>query len=423
MKLPQPRLVAIDNEDSHLQPLLTALNQYGAACRPILFDGNIAAMASAPLARVIFTDLHLDSGATSKQSKNHFSVIQAILEQLSPEGPYVLVLWTRYKNDSPGLEAYLRERMKKGRPPFAILPLDKNIHMPAPGQFGELGNIIKAIDTLFTSNPQIAALFEWEDRVNEASIATIIGVLKAAKSEEAADVGRVLQDLAEGVAGKDQTDGRIGHSVAEALLPVLFDHLLRGSQADEELWAAAVKECRARNGVEDVDAHAYLNAFTHLDMQPCECFARGAVITLPDLVQERFADYFDDLEDAILESQFCLKPNKSPLEEWLLVQVRPACDEAQPKPGPIPYLLAREFKEEGRGQLSGGLWRSPTYTRQGVTGKRALAVNPRFGINLPANRLTGAATRFRLRNDLLFELIHEAGGHASRPGITVYGKR
>ncbi|MCK0166225.1 hypothetical protein MWU52_01530 [Jannaschia sp. S6380] len=423
MRLPQPRVLAIDNEDDHLQPLVRALTRYGAACRPILFDGNIASMAPAPLARVIFTDLHLDSAATSTQSGNHFSMIQAILDQLAPDGPYLLVLWTRFEDDAPGLATYLRDRMQQGRPPFAILPLDKTTHMPSPNQFGPLDEIVNAIDALFDNNPQIAALLEWEDRVNAASAGTIIGVLKAAKSEDAPDLGRVLHDLAEGIAGKDKAAGRIGHYVAEALLPVLFDHLLRGDDADEKLWTAAVNGARDRNSSEDAAAHAHLNAFSHIDMQPCECSARGAVISLPDLVRERFSDHFGDFDEATLAAQFGVKPEEAPLEEWLLVQVRPACDEAQPRPGPLPYLLAREFTSNSRANSFGGLWRSPGYIRQGADGIRALAVSPRFGLSLPPDRLSGAVARFRLRNELVFDLIHAAGSHVSRPGIISYGKR
>lgn len=422
MKLPQPRVIAIDNEANHLQPLVDALNKYGAACRPILFGGSITQISPAPHARVIFTDLHLESGATSAQKSNHFSIIQSILERLAPEGPYVLILWTRYQEDSQELETYLRDRMRDLRTPFAIVPLDKTTHMPTPDTFGEVSNIVDAIDGLFDEKPHVAALLDWEDRVNAASADTITGILGVSASEEGPDVSRVLLDLAEGIVGGQNTEGQVGRSVAEALLPVLFDRLTQGSEPTEALWAAAIATARAKNG-DDKEGHARLNAFTHLDTNGSDCSARGAVITLPEIIQGRFSDHFGNLDANTLAEQFGVKPDEQPFDDWLLVQVRPACDEAQPKPGPLPYLLAREFTPDCRAKALGGLWRSPTYIRNNAKGIRALAVNSRFAINLPDDRLVGAEVRFRLRNELLFELIHSAGSHTSRPGIVSYGKR
>ncbi len=422
MKLPQPRVLAIDNEDSHLQPLVEALNRYGAACRPILFSGSVTQISPAPHARVIFSDLHLESGATSAQKNNHFSIIQSILERLAPEGPYVLILWTRYQEDSEKLEDYLRDRMEDQQTPFAIVPLDKTTHMPTPAQFGDVSKIVDAIDGLFDDKPHVAALLDWEDRVNGASADTITGILGVAVSDEGPDVSRVLLDLAEGVVGAKNTKGRVGRSVAEALLPVLFDRLSQGSNPTEELWAAAIEKARAKNG-DDKEGHARLNAFTHLDTNVSECSTRGAVITLPKIIKDRFSDHFGELDPNTFSEQFGVKTDDQPFDDWLLVQVLPACDEAQPKPGPLPYLLAREFTSDRRGQKLGGLWRSPTYVRKNAEGIRALAVNSRFAVNIPPDLLAGAKFCFRLRNELLFELIHAAGSHSSRPGIVSYGGR
>lgn len=422
MKLPQPRVIAIDNEAHHLQPLVEALNGYGAACRPIHFTGSVTQIAPAPHSRIIFSDLHLESGATTAQKSNHFSIIQAILEKLAPEGPYVLILWTRYQEDTEELQKYLVERMQDQQVPFAIIPFDKNTHMPTPDQFGEIPKIVEAIDGLFDKSPHVAALLDWEHRVNAASAATINGILGVAASDKGADVSRVLLDLAEGISGVGNTEGKVAQTVAEALLPVLLDRLLQSASADEALWAAAIAKARARNG-DDQEAHARLNTFTHFDMKDGDCAGRGAVITLPDFVKTNFAALFGAHDADTLAAQFGVQSDDDPFDSWFLVQVRPACDEAQPKPGPLPFLLAREFTPDKRAKAFGGLWRSPTYVRPTEQTIRALAVSPRYTVSLPADRLDGASFVFRLRNELLFELIHAAGSHASRPGIVSYGKR
>ena len=53
MRLPVPRVIAIDDEPKHLEGLAQGLNRYGAACLPVHFTGE-AAIAPCPHVRVIF---------------------------------------------------------------------------------------------------------------------------------------------------------------------------------------------------------------------------------------------------------------------------------------------------------------------------------------------------------------------------------
>ena len=74
MMLPAPRIIAIDDEPEHLEGLTRGLNRYGAACLPIHFTGEVAAIPSCPYVRVIFADLHLTVGPPGKHDQ-HFATL------------------------------------------------------------------------------------------------------------------------------------------------------------------------------------------------------------------------------------------------------------------------------------------------------------------------------------------------------------
>ena len=115
MRLPPPRVIAIDDEREHLEGLTQGLNRYGAACLPVHFTGE-ADIMEYPHVRVIFADLHLGSGQIGNDPTKDFSIIGGLIEdRIKPSGPYFIILWTQYPKWAVALHEFLVQRLTKKR--------------------------------------------------------------------------------------------------------------------------------------------------------------------------------------------------------------------------------------------------------------------------------------------------------------------
>ena len=79
MRLTAPRIIAIDDDEKHLEGLVQGLNRYGAACLPVHFTGE-AAIAPCSQVRLIFADLHL-ADSPPGDHKQDFSTIGGLIEE------------------------------------------------------------------------------------------------------------------------------------------------------------------------------------------------------------------------------------------------------------------------------------------------------------------------------------------------------
>src|ERR1700687_2483127 len=108
-----PRIIAIDDNVSHLHALARGLNETGAACITFPFvDGDIKVEHALRGIRAVFIDLHLAQSAPSTEETPNFAVIATLLtEHLDPlNGPFALFLCTEYSEHCPALMAFLQER-------------------------------------------------------------------------------------------------------------------------------------------------------------------------------------------------------------------------------------------------------------------------------------------------------------------------
>src|SRR5262249_14378943 len=105
-----------------------------------------------------------------------------------------------------------------------------------------------------------------------------------------------------------------------------------------------------------------------------------------------------------------------------LVRVGAACDYAQGRSGPVPYLLGVEMPIDvprTEESLRKAEWRSPCLVVDGTPFR--LAVNCRYLITVPKAQVQTWTVVYRLREQLLMDLIHYAGGYVTRPGLVEMG--
>ena len=95
-----------------------------------------------------------------------------------------------------------------------------------------------------------------------------------------------------------------------------------------------------------------------------------------------------------------------------------ACDYAQKRPGPIPFHLGLLPPDEKRAQdrkPPDALWQSPCFDFGNE--RYFLHVNARFSLSLPRGLAEAGQPVFRLREQLLNQLIHRVHCYGLRPGI------
>ena len=425
MRLPAPRVIAIDDEPKHLQGLAQGLNRYGAACLPVLFAGQ-AAIAPCPHVRVIFADLHLSGGPPGNHAQDFATIGGLIEDTIQPSGPYFIVLWTRYPEQAVALQDFLVERLQDVAKPFTVEALNKNDHLDPQGDVGYPEMLVAAIEQIVAEQPQIGALLNWEERVLGATADTVSSISDMAeKAAEDADsseeVGRLLRNLAVASVGRDHVEEDRFRAVNEALLPILADRIasMRSREVDDQLWQAAIGDVQVGPGLTNVEI-ARLNRLLHI-ARPTEMSTwteRGSVIPLPNRVSgDKFRRHFGLEQDVAASRSFgCQNFDRNDVRfRWVLVQSQAACDYAQVRPGPLPFHLGLCLPAENarRGSLPAALWTSPRFEFNGET---FLHVSASFQMPLPRTARSIETPLFRLREPLLNDLIYQLHGYGARPG-------
>ena len=421
--LPSPRVVVIDDEQKHLDGLTDGLNRHGTACLPIHFTGETASIPPCPHARVIFADLHLGSGTRGDHTQD-FSTLGGLIEDtIRPFGPYLIVLWTMYPEQSNKLSDFLNDRLQHVPKPFVVQALAKQDHLDPEGGVKSTQALVEAIEKIAAENPQVTALLNWEERAQTAAASTVSSILELAKTTP---VNMLLARLAAATVGKEHVEEDRFRAVNEALLPILDDHIaaMRSRETDNKLWQAAFKEADTE-GVSSLSEAARLNRLLHIAPATSANSGteRGTVIDLPQKFHgNAFEPTFELAEGTAANKQFWCKELKKNAEafNWVLIQTQAACDYAQTQPGPLPFHLGLFLPKENMrtGKPPEALWTSPCFEFNSTA--YVLHVNARFQLSLPSAQAAKIQPLFRLREQLLNDLIYRLHSYGARPGIVSF---
>ena len=425
MILSTPRIIAIDDVQKDLDGLTRGLDQLGLACLRFHFTGDAVDLQPCPHIRVIFADLRLNESGAVSHHKQDFSRIGGLIEEtIRPSGPYILILWTKHSGQADELSQFLAERLRNTSQPLAVKSMDKMHHFDNSGNVRSTEKLVAEIIKLFDQQPQITALLGWEERVLGAAAETVSSIVNLAEEQNRTNaVGRLLAHLAVGAVGKDHVEQDRFHAVNEALLPILTDRIaiLRSTKDIEKTWKKAFKDSDAGSPL-DLKEAAKLNSLIHIapSKDTDNGSRRGAVIALPKkLPEEAFKRQFGIEQGEAASKQFFCEGfvKKDERFRWVLVQSQAACDYAQKQPGPLPYYLGLELPAAASktGNPRAALWRSPSFESEGAT--RLLHVNARFQISLAPAYAKRQKALYRLREQLLNDLIYQIHGYGARPGI------
>ena len=412
-----PRVIAIDDDLQHLDSLVSGLQHHGVACLPVHFV-DTDSIKPCPDVRVIFSDLNLIGRASDHTGQ--FAALTTLLEQrIAPRGPYFILLWTQFPDQAAALQAFLDDSIQDVTKPFAVRAIDKADHLTRSGELIDEGRLMAAINSLISELPQVGALFNWENKVLRAAGDTISAMLSLASTQDSADrvaeAERVLFWLGTEAVGREHVESDRFRAVNEALLPILADRIAN-QRSDDKVWRRALATATAQSLSQNEAAR--LNRMVHLDVDAI-LGARGGVIPLPARLAESFSDSFGVDEMTAADSQFRCRgfSTDGGRCRWVLIQAQAACDYAQSRAGPAPCYLGLEmpFPTGRSGTPPAALWLSPALEIEGAV--RQLRVSATFPVSLGPGEFKQQEPTYRLREQILNDLIYHLHSHGARPGF------
>jgi hypothetical protein len=439
------RFVVVDDNEKHLTAIVKIFQLLGCPCMGIRYE------AETPLdsryfrgVRALFVDLHLLEGLAASDEARHFALITSILEDNIDAfgGPFVLVVWTRYPQLCNQLIAYLDGHIDAAKPqarPLSVISLDKEkfINLET-GDVQKPEELRAGVEDAVSKNPQLTAMLSWETDVLSAAGATLtalIGLVPSASRRTGtypAALDTQLSRLAVAAVGEKNVPNDKRAALNAALTPMLGDRIQNQtvSAAMKTVWDSAVTKDQDPNlnhGLTDIDA-GQVNRMLHLALPDGETIRAtdwGAVVNFPGAwrTDEEMRARYGSILDEVIGNDFKVKPQDSGRCRVRLVRVGAVCDHAQGHTGPVPYLVGLEIPVDvKRNKVSDAEWRSPIMLVAGNNEPFRLHVNSRQLATVTAPQTQGWAIQYRLREQLLMDLISHAAGYSGRPGVVYTGK-
>lgn len=452
------RFVVVDDKAEHLTGIKHVLDQLRYDCHTKLYEEeNVADWSLLPGIRILFIDKNLRNGVTMGGGQaSAFAAIAEVIEKIiSPDsGPYGLILWA----EEPDLEAFktfLFERVDPKLLPVFCEQLRKGDYIDTgTGNVRDPAALERDILARLASSPQMKALFSWEADVIVAMDAVLKSLIelvpndKKASNDFGSELGKVLYRISQAGAGIKQARTNPRESINRVLVPILADRILEHDPSGLATpdWGSALVD-PTRVETIPLKVQASVNSAIHLS-------------SIRDLPDGRKSISASDL-GAVIEIPFALDDNtfsgklgvtvkqlrgelfKATATEWQdcklrLIQIGAPCDQAQPKLGPLLYLLGIEWafanedgsadpakpslclgvENEGRKEPNRlSEWHSPVLKFPNITNPGKLSVYKNISISIPRPQITGMIPLYRLREELVGELTQEYARYISRPGV------
>ncbi|WP_367156836.1 hypothetical protein [Acinetobacter sp. FL] len=435
--LTPPRFVVLDDKKEHLEPIIETFKHIGSSCIGVQYNEEDASHLHQDYykgVRGLFIDLNL-SGSSSLGSSTHYAEITRILETVisCDNGPFIMILWTDNPQECDQLIEYIETRLdpnKKYCKPLLIKSLSKTMYIDANSSIKESNRetFKEEIKGFFSSVPQIAALFDWESRVLEAVNQTLIELLNLVPNDKRnfndypSEIDKVLSCITSSTLG----DGHVNKDRQQAfnitIAPILTDKILNNKNFNEEIWENAITKVNTpESRITDPKAIGKYNKMLHLavtgyeNMTPLDW---GAVLNPMSWGNEMTNDFFGLTIDQIKTDVFGIKPEKSSSYEPIFVRLGAVCDYAQQKEGLIPYYLGYKISKTDFVKRKNDFeWHSPLFFTDVEQEPFYLVVNLKYLLTLPSHKTSIFEAKYRIREQLLNQLILRASNHASRPGI------
>lgn len=435
-----PRFVAIDDKTAHLSAIQKTVETLGSTCLPLLYSAETAFdPADFRGVRVLFVDLHLLEGIKASNDRRHFAQMASILEDNISEhgGPFVLIIWTEHPQHQNDLVEYLENNLDPEKPyvrPLQVLCLAKQTFLDlATGAVKNPEALRAEVEKTIKKNPQLAALLNWEADVLTAAGSTMAALLlliplaQRTSAHFPAELDRILSLLAREAVGPDHVAEDPRAAIYAALAPLHADRVINQTVLADSAatWKQAVTLAKNQQvKIRDATEAGLLNRMLHIASTQAEeilATSWGAVVEFPKEAWRDGAlkENFEFSVKELVEGELRIKPDKVAACVPCLIRIGAVCDHAQGKKGTIPYIFGMEIPLDARSnsfKVTGAEWSSPALTRSDGSTYRLIA-NARLMASMTTDGCADFKVRYRLREQLLMQLITHAAEYSARPGI------
>jgi hypothetical protein len=441
-----PRYIVVDDKIQHLRAITQTFESLGSACLGVRYDpASELKKEYFRGVRCLFMDLHLLEGQAGTDNRRHYALIASILEEniSSSGGPFILVVWTEHAQYCDELRVYLDTSIGSDSSharPLAVLgmPKDRFINT-SNGDVLKLSDLQNAIQAALSSNPQLSALLDWEHDVLAATgdtLASLINLIPADQRRSptfSTSLDRILSLLTREAVGWPHVQADPRAAVSAAIAPILIDRILNRDvdASKREKWDKAVTRS-ADKSLEKLPAleAGGINRALHLALPRSENLRPtdwGAVVEWPsDWGEDKLKSLFGVDRKQMVCTEFKLRSSEIEKVYPVLIRVGAACDYAQSNSGPLQFLFGLVIPEGAARQvgkddvllpMSPAIWSSPLFALPDSTAAFRLYAHIRFPTAHLGETCGKWTVRFRLREQLLMQLINAASTHAARPGI------
>lgn len=455
--LPPVRIVAIDNKKDELDYIRKGFEAADIPCLSLLYDfseGSISKNQNMNTSHVrfVFMDLNLGEIEGSDPAPLVGPLVDA-LKQLRIIGPYALIFWTKHEKMVEEVMPLLKQRTPQPfNLPFFFCTMSKSsLSLPREEDSTystKLDSLKNEITEIFTKKMIFSSIVSWENKVLESASNTL-RVLHdtvripqdtgTAQNEE--DFSKLLKHVAFSAWGEEAAKNNWGRSVASGLGPFLSDNLDYGISSDNiysSIWTKSLSKDGESKLPKNVSVHI-LNTSCSLDAACKDTKAYGTWLEFSIKISNRRYKSAFGISGRSLIAEFINynyeKESKMDFSEEVklgLLDITRSCDYANRKHGLrrfalgalIPSKLNKYIKWDGRKQKHGAIYRLPEVALEVGEGPRQgsiIQVNFKYVLSLPDKSplLTDSVVspRFRVRKQILTDIIAKFGAHTTSPGF------
>ena len=442
------RIAAIDDDEDHLQKIAWGLGKAGFCPIPFRFeDGRLENPPDTPLAgiRLVFSDIHMIPGGANNEVLHATNIINC-LKQIVGNGPYALIFWSRYPDEVGRMRQLIEARAPQSglTLPIGYGRIDKNSVFnlePAPGSEDDF-NPIRLRELILEQVGQFHTLgvaSSWDERVATAAAYTTNQLFSVAgdEADRTETWEKLLAYLACEASGYEQAQANVRDALDAALLPLLEDQLTligrepgNNSQNFSEIIRFLETEPRRPDAV---DLHRLNSSYLIEEIAPDSSLKmsdRGVVTELKGgfINSGEFIRAFGLADKELISREFTFSPPTDSEKRQMklhLVEIGAECDHVQGKVSTHRYLLALLVPASLKSKCIGtkgncknaSILDSGSLYLKAKSGVYHLLISCRCFMSLAPEKVVDGTASFRLRKDLMNEIVHNYTTHARRPGV------
>lgn len=443
-----PSIVVVDNDEAELNTIKNAFFAGGIPCLPINYlnePGNESGIDHA-----VFSDglnpriLVLDLNLTEMQATNPINLVgplAEVIKKLPVTGPYLLCIWSKHDRDVDEVISLLQKRYADD----ITMPIQYSV-ISKTELMSEPASLKSKVEGLISANPLFDCILTWESRISEAARKTTNALFKLADNTQTESsisgckeqLQKILATIGNEAIGSIHAQKKPSLAMDTGLAPVLEDQLLEILEDElDSKWKAALPELGQRIELEN-DIKAKLNTFFHIE-EVDDDFPRdhrGVFVKLDmNYIQansEKFKRRLGRTLKALIHEEFVSSKNntsnqRAEIRDRLILgflEVSAACDHAQKKIKLPKYIMGvlipeqydEHTKFDERPTSHDGIYRLPNIIYKNNPYILKFSFKYQIGAQ-PDDHKWFIEPLFRVREQILSEIIFNSSQYSSRPGI------